>query len=210
MQDRVPLYPGRVKLTPVSGQTDLYDMERADQPTVEGTPLNKATFLTDAVAALYGLSGNTATINDVLSILTKAALLNSNESAITNMDGDELLTIPGVRIATGSYVGTGTYGADNPCTLTFDFAPQVVMLVMGEVNNGQTNYYANGGICTISLSSLPVDFQRYYGFCYDDQRKQYSYGKKSTDEKSISWYNTNSAAGQINSSDYTVYYLAIG
>lgn len=26
-----------------------------------------------------------------------------------------------VRIATGSYVGTGTYGASNPCSLTFLF-----------------------------------------------------------------------------------------
>ena len=41
-QDRVPTYPGRVKLTHVGG--DLYDMERADEPVVEGTPIDKATF----------------------------------------------------------------------------------------------------------------------------------------------------------------------
>ena len=27
------------------------------------------------------------------------------------------------KIQTGSYVGTGTYGADNPCSLTFNFNP---------------------------------------------------------------------------------------
>lgn len=32
------------------------------------------------------------------------------------------------RIQTGSYAGTGTYGASNPCSLTFDFEPQVVFL----------------------------------------------------------------------------------
>lgn len=42
--NRVPTYPGRVKLTPVAGQADTYDMERADSPVVEGTPLDKATF----------------------------------------------------------------------------------------------------------------------------------------------------------------------
>ena len=42
--DRVPTYPGRVKLVPVSGQADTYDMERADSPLVAGTPLDKATF----------------------------------------------------------------------------------------------------------------------------------------------------------------------
>ena len=32
------------------------------------------------------------------------------------------------RIATGSYVGTGTYGSANPCSLTFDFPPQILMM----------------------------------------------------------------------------------
>lgn len=42
--DRVSTYPGRVKLTPVGGgEPVLYDMEWADEPVVEGTPLNKAT-----------------------------------------------------------------------------------------------------------------------------------------------------------------------
>lgn len=42
--DRVPTYAGRIKLTPVSGQPDTFTMTRADEPTVEGTPLDKATF----------------------------------------------------------------------------------------------------------------------------------------------------------------------
>ena len=55
MQDRVPLYPGRVTLTPVSGQANTYDLVRADQPTQEGTPINKASLLKDTTAALFGL-----------------------------------------------------------------------------------------------------------------------------------------------------------
>lgn len=42
--DRVPTNPGRVKLTPVSGMANTYDMVRADSPRVAGTPLDKATF----------------------------------------------------------------------------------------------------------------------------------------------------------------------
>ena len=42
--DRVPTHKGRIKLTPVSGSPDFFDMERADEPTVEGTPLDKAAF----------------------------------------------------------------------------------------------------------------------------------------------------------------------
>lgn len=65
MQDRVPLYPGRVKLTPVAGQENTYDMVRADQPTQAGTPLNKDSLLKDATAALFGL-GTDAVPDDVL------------------------------------------------------------------------------------------------------------------------------------------------
>lgn len=32
------------------------------------------------------------------------------------------------KIATGSYVGTGTYGANNPCSLTFPFMPELVII----------------------------------------------------------------------------------
>lgn len=70
MKDRVPLYPGRVTITPVSGQANTYDMSRADQPTQEGTPLNKATFLKDSTAALFGL-GSDAVPDDVLKILSR-------------------------------------------------------------------------------------------------------------------------------------------
>ena len=55
MQDRVSLYPGRVKLEPVAGQANTYDLTRADQPAQEGTPLNKASLLSDATVALMGL-----------------------------------------------------------------------------------------------------------------------------------------------------------
>lgn len=53
VEDRVSAYPGRVKLTPVSGYSDTYDMVRADQPTQEGTPINKA-FLDKKADALTG------------------------------------------------------------------------------------------------------------------------------------------------------------
>lgn len=44
VKDRVPTYPGRVKLIPVEGQPFTYDMVRADDPVDPGTPINKALF----------------------------------------------------------------------------------------------------------------------------------------------------------------------
>lgn len=70
MQDRIPLYPGRVKMTPVAGQANTFDTVRADDPTQEGTPLNKATLLKDATAALFGL-GTGAVPDDVFAELGK-------------------------------------------------------------------------------------------------------------------------------------------
>lgn len=68
MQNREPTYPGRVTLTPVAGLANTYDMDRADQPLQQGTPLNKATLLKDATAALYGL-GTGAVPDDVLAAI---------------------------------------------------------------------------------------------------------------------------------------------
>lgn len=42
--DRNPTHPGRVKMTPVAGQENTYDMVRADAPVETGTPLNRALF----------------------------------------------------------------------------------------------------------------------------------------------------------------------
>lgn len=69
MQDRVSLYPGRVTLTPVAGQENTYDMKRADQPTQEGDPLSKDTFLKDETSFLYGLDGE-AVPDEIFSMLS--------------------------------------------------------------------------------------------------------------------------------------------
>lgn len=72
MKDRVPSFPGRVKLTPVSGQANTYDMVRADSPTQEGTPLNKDTLLKDTTATALGLTGD-PTVDDALAKLRELA-----------------------------------------------------------------------------------------------------------------------------------------
>lgn len=63
MENRQPTYPGRVVLTPVPGAANTYDMTRADDPTVEGTPLNKETLLQDATCAILDIP-DTSVPND--------------------------------------------------------------------------------------------------------------------------------------------------
>lgn len=73
MTDRVPVYPGRVQLVPVTGQTNIYDMTMADQPTEAGTALNKANLLSDsAAAAVWPVAGDRPsdpTVSDALTLL---------------------------------------------------------------------------------------------------------------------------------------------
>ena len=66
MKDRIPTKPGRVRLTPSADGEDLFVLERADEPSQEGTPLNKASLLSDATAALMGLEQADPTVDDAL------------------------------------------------------------------------------------------------------------------------------------------------
>lgn len=69
-KNRISTYPGRIKLTPVEGQEDIYIMERADEPLDEGTPLNKATFNSIVQSRLTGRYYPLTVIKDVLTSQT--------------------------------------------------------------------------------------------------------------------------------------------
>lgn len=73
MVDRVPEHPGRVRLIPVPGEDNLYDLVREDGATVEGTPLCKATMLPDDVCNTLGLNTKTAEPKDAFTILGQRA-----------------------------------------------------------------------------------------------------------------------------------------
>ena len=366
MQDRVPLHPGRVTLTPVAGQANTYDMTRADDPTQAGTPLNKATLLKDATAALFGL-GTDAVPDDVLAEigkykqywwrrrvpageryvevktdmtsdvailhersagpqsgrLSKSITINQTNGAITlnnaetinapttyalaeslveslwekrpfyfvsagvdkvyyvpenatytksyiagnytlsiakeNDDdedgiylnapsagvkgqiatankqqvaaGDweylqssdrsaypdsgtsggyeyEYLGIPfdnavtASKIETGSYVGTGTYGQANPNTLTFGFAPKLVIV------SGPNNINSGGSSIDVMESAF---FMGLYGKSIGLASDEYTTEIVSFEGESMSWYTSrNGAAYQFNKSEETYYYITIG
>lgn len=72
----------------------------------------------------------------------------------------------GVQIATGSYVGTGTYGKNNPNSLTFEFEPKLLFVAIkgggdyGFYVYGQTNFLTfafsqetpTAGKCIVDIS----------------------------------------------------------
>lgn len=197
MQDRVPLYPGRVKMTPVAGQANTFDMVRADDPTQAGTPLNKATFLKDATAALFGKT-NAAVPDDILNLLSKSVLAQTvgEDTTLTNVLGTKL-TVGGL-IESGSYVGTGTYEQANPNTLTFSFVPYMVVIL---ANSAGTFY---PGVVFIKGQTLSD------GIGYNEHINGSYALSVSWGSKTVSWYSNSTPNTQLNSEGTSYYYFAIG
>lgn len=67
LKDRISQYPNRIGLTDSNGVKKLYTLSREDNPTEEGTKLNKANLLSDDTASLFGLTN--PTVNDYLSTI---------------------------------------------------------------------------------------------------------------------------------------------
>lgn len=133
MQDRISRYPGRVRLTPVVGQQNVYDMVLADEPAQEGTKINKANLLTDATAALFGL-GATAVPNDVFNKIKTS--INASSGEISQR----------IRMITGAYIGDSVeYNTPNPRTISLGVYPLAVMVSLNGMDFG-TFTNVSGGI----------------------------------------------------------------
>lgn len=139
MKDRIPTYPGRVRLTPVSGQTNVYDLERVDEPTEAGTPLNKANLLTDATATLMGLTTANATVNNALAAVW--SLASAAKASADVFAGSRL-------VETGTYAGRGGTSA----SLEFSASPMVVVVfdISGAVYAPLAVFTPQGGVAFIS------------------------------------------------------------
>ena len=105
MKDRESLYPGRVQLTPVPGQPNLFDLVRADQPTEPGTMLNTANLFRDTTALSLGLTAE-AVPDDALQIL-KALNIGTELTSLAPLDANEAggtwLPLDGRTITAAAY-----------------------------------------------------------------------------------------------------------
>lgn len=184
MQDRVPVNPGRVLITPENGSAAYYaTMTRADNPTQEGTPLNKASLLKDATAELFGL-GTDAVPDDALNAI-KTLINGANANADTK-----------AKVATGSYTGTGTFGSSNPNSLTFDFVPLFVVVTQQSTYGPKTILLVNGQTRTSHLTASSSS----YGLTV------------SWNDNVVNWYANSSdgtADSQLNIKGAKYYYAAI-
>lgn len=128
---------------------------------------------------------------------------------------DNAVTVPDFEIV--SYTGTGTYGADNPNSVTFSRAPQLVIMIGGRYTVGNKMWSQVGAneedwIYMLPTSEIPTEYE--FGMGLGNNANGGSvyggvYGKKSEDGKTISWYNCDYASWQYNDSDMVYYLLAL-
>ena len=108
--------------------------------------------------------------------------------------------IPTVKIETGSYTGTGTYGASNPNTLTFQKRPLLVfiggnsnqnrlILINGPYGAAEENTFLNRGV-VLNPANPAI-----YG------------AQVNCPENVLKWYSTNDS-NQLNVSGYEYQYTA--
>lgn len=154
----------------------------------------------------------------IIQSIASGVFLNSS-GQLVNKAGSQI-TVPSsqlsdqVHIVTGSYVGTGTYGVDHPCSLTFDFSPQIVGLIAYTnsgliVNNTGASYLAADDyiLLTNYLTTKP---QSGAGFGPGSNSSPSNWGYKSNDGKTIFWYTQSKYEDQFNFAGRTYYYFAIG
>lgn len=112
MEDRLVQYPNRVRLVQVDGQPGVYDIEAVPGTvTANGTPLNKATLLSDTVATLVN---NAATPNEALKYLAERVQpvrlggtgASTVEGILANLGIDDYVVEQGTKQGTG---GIWTY-----------------------------------------------------------------------------------------------------
>lgn len=154
--------------------------------------------LTPAVATALGLTGNPQ-VKDAL-----GKLKTFIDTAQTTANGR-------AQIATGSYTGTGAFGASNPNSLTFDFAPKILWIfASGRIsdNSFMSTNMSSSYAPIADISRLSTSFLK-YGAPYNSDDTQ-SYSRKSADGKTITWYNEASANAQYNRDIFRYYYVAIG
>ena len=194
MKDRAVQYPGRYEMVPVAGQPTQVDLVPVPGIVTEaGTDLNKVNLLSDATASK---------VNTNLGVITPTTV-NEALNALANKP---------VKIATGTYTGTGTYGASNPTSLTFDFAPKLLMLFNYRGNIAEQSYsnsvmYAIG-LCTMLTTSYVAGAL----FGVNVPGARVIYAKKSADGKTIYWYtytSVNEGLYQYNDAGVTYGYLAL-
>ena len=102
-----------------------------------------------------------------------------------------------VKIQTGSYIGNGSFGEDNPKTLTFNFVPKIVLI--WKADTGMVPYSNEGWVHSLFWVT---------GATYSTMQGRIL--RISLSNKTLSIYSTESASYQMNENTMNYNWLALG
>lgn len=108
------------------------------------------------------------------------------------------------RMQVVSYVGTGTYGIDNPTNITADFKMKF-LLIYDFGGSSSAPGTKDSAPRAYAVEELKTEYTNYWGYVFQGG----SYAKRSADGKTVSFYGW-SADSQGNNSGYRYFAIAIG
>lgn len=181
MVDRLSNYPNRIKLLPVQGQNDVYDVVRMDMPLEEGTPLNKSSLLSQAAVEALGLiDTDELTPSDAIEEI-----------------GTKLYGSANAWITTGSYTGDGIKISSK--TINCNLKPKMFFIFAKTVGFAPYNGYSQYGAIYIEGLTKTNGFSGYdYTFTVDGNNITLT-GSSST-----------TFTGQLNYNGYEYVWVCIG
>lgn len=185
--------------------------------------INKKALSSDITLSAADVGAAAASHTHALDALTGILPVNKGGTGQSSLEAllAALKQAGAVQIATGSYVGTGTFGADHPCSLTFDFVPKLIMITRYHTGTSSIDYIfpgdSEGNYWLMDTSLIPTsETSKWSDYIGTGLGRVYGYGGgssigyKSLDGKTAYWYSGSDAASQFNSGGTTYYYAAIG
>ena len=170
--------------------------------------------LSDATDGTSGANGGVAAtpaaVKAIADALANKAAKNHGHAAADISDLSTVvqsLVSGAAKIQAGSYTGTGTYGASNPCSLTFDFVPHILILVYpGYADYDNTSVDEGKSIIWISGIGLVVT---YVGNSSSVGQYYIESVRFTLSGKTLSWSSDKSESIQFNRRETKYYYTAI-
>lgn len=122
-------------------------------------------------------------------------------TGLYDVSNNLLLKLPGVQIATGSYVGTGKYGSSNPNSLTLEFQPLIV-IIHGQTKSANNPSYDYGYTIMVRPATRYETIVTYAALGYS--------GTIIWGNNEVSWFAEGNPGCQFNLSGEQYEYVVIG
>lgn len=184
-------------------------MEKVDFPSGVWTRTPQTNITLAAIERIPGIRYSSSNVSATNAGYVPAFTLPSTFEVYTYNEGiydvsdNLLLKLPGVQIATGSYVGTGKYGPDNPNSLTFEFDARILIISAYTSSSGysySTDFFVPNILKIQSGSSIE----------WHDGADEYELHSINFSGRKIDWYSSESAIAQLNESGYEYFYTVLG